>query len=209
MKGSVAVLTVFLLGVLTVTWVFSSMLRSGISERVERSTLLQSAQTIQAVRRAVESEFNQYLTSVVNAAVYEVGSRGGEENELLQLILARARLLENAWRFPNVEVHIPVQEITKCFVWSGDGRPVLIGDLPATFQHVLGLCVWGLRLEVQQTPRFKRMLRLAELIRNLSLNENWLSELNENYRKEGFRFRIENGSLLIEDLWSSVLVKSG
>ena len=201
-RGSAPVLAVFLLGVIVVVFTLSGMLRSGYEGQIRELLLKQAALTSTSILKSVEAEINQYLQSAACSAMFEVGEVGGNENEVEGKVIEAARKLENAWIFPNVSLTLSFENLDRFLFWTPDGSLEIVGVLPASARHVMGLEVWGIKLEVTGLPRFKRLRWLSQFVGPCENFSSFLSELNENFKTEGFSFEEGEYGTIIRDLWA-------
>jgi hypothetical protein len=207
-RGSAPILAVFLLGTIVAIFTVSSMLKSGYERQVKELVLKQAGLVALGTLKSVEVEVNQYLRSAACSAMFEVGEVGGDENEVLQKVMEAARKLENAWSFPNVSLSLPMENLGEFLSWTPDGSLEISGLLPASVKHVMGPEAWGIRLEVTGIPRFRRMRQLSYLVIPQENFLDFLSQLNENFREEGFFFEATSQGIVIKDLWAERVLVS-
>jgi len=207
-RASAPLLAVFLLGMLLLLLTASSMLRAGYELETRELILKQASLTANSILKSVESELNSYLYWASSSVMYEVGWEEGSENEVVEGILTRAMMLENAWKFSNVQLELHLENLREFLHWLPDGSLEIRGFLPASAKHVMGPEAFGLRLEVSGLPRFRRLHQLALRLSELHLTPNLIERLNENLRAEGLQVEVLGGTMIIRDLWAHpVLVK--
>lgn len=203
-SGSAELLAIFAVFVVLSGLVALNTFESGYLRQMEALQERMAVDTTRAVALAIESELNDSLRSAIAAAMFEAGRFAGSKAE----VESRLRSYFNqriaaGWAYSNFDnIYIPLSDENSLQVeWLPDGGLRAHGYLEASFTHVLGARAYGVKLDAGVSPRYGRMLHLANLAYGWAQRAADIAaleeELNENYSAEMFSFHIywENGAL--------------
>ncbi|MGC8816419.1 MAG: hypothetical protein ACP5PX_01170 [Candidatus Hadarchaeum sp.] len=202
--GSAELLAIFTVFVILSSLAALNTFESGYTRQIELLQERMAVDTTRAVALAVEAELNDSLRSAVAAAMFEAGKFAGSKAE----VESRLRNYFNqriaaGWSYSNFDnIYVPLSDENSLQIeWLPDGGVRVYGYLGASFSHVSGAKAFGVKLDAGVTPRYGRMLYLANLAYGWAQKaadiEALERELNENYAAEMFSFHIyrENGAL--------------
>jgi len=162
-RGSAPVLAIFTIFILFSCTLAIWSFQESDQRSVSATQQLVAADVTRATASTIESELNQALSTAVTAAMYDVGSTGGDRGDVERLTLEYFnQRISHGWSYPNLEVGMPqISDEDLVFEWQPDGSARVWGYLGAEFKHVYGPTAHGVRLEVSVSPRFLRIENVA------------------------------------------------
>lgn len=195
-KGAAETVAVFALFLILCSWAALWTFHRLWEREMDTSRILLASDFTRAVSLSVKGELEGLLEDALPVAMYEVGRRGGGEEEVRERVLSflNARI-SAGWTYPSVEVKVPVAE-NLLFLWKPDGSVEVRGWLPASFEHSTGFRLFGLELRVEARERFLRLKHLAAVVPSWGKS---VGELSSLFSGEGIIFEEENGRLKLTD----------
>jgi len=205
-SGAAASLAVFTIFVILSSLLAVRTFGEGYQREVSALQRAMVLDTTRAVASSVQTEVNNALTTVIQAAMYEAGNRGQDKTAVESRV--RAYINERigaGWSYSNFSsIDVPFTDENSLFLeWLPDGGLRAYGYLPAEFEHLSGVKAYGLKLDAGVVPRFGRLRHIAYLVyeqaKSVSDLEAFEAELNENYVCEYLVFEVgqQDGSVTV------------
>ncbi|MDI6819790.1 MAG: hypothetical protein QMC89_02650 [Candidatus Hodarchaeaceae archaeon] len=191
--GSLPELIVFTIFVVVCAAVAIASFQSSGQRRVSSTQRLIAADVVRTTLSMVEGELNSSLRTALLAAMYDVGSAGGDSGQVEQLTrLYLNQRISQGWRYSNLTVEVPVADENNLrFEWRADGSVRAWGYLDVDVRHIAGPRAHGAALDVSPPQRFERLRSVAHRIaENLAAFD---ARLDSEYAAEGLEVELENG----------------
>jgi hypothetical protein len=162
--------------------------------------------TTRAVASSVQTELNNALRTVIQAAMYEAGRRGQDKPQVESRIRAYINeRISAGWSYSNFRsIEVPSTDADSLRLeWLPDGGLRAYGYLGAEFEHLGGVKAFGVKLDAGVVPRYGRLHHLAYMVYEQAAGvpdlEAFEAELNENYACEFlvFELGLQNGSVTL------------
>ncbi len=207
-RGIAPVLAIFLIFVVVSSNMVILYLNYSNQEEISTIQRLTAEDITKATNESIKSEMNKALNTSIAAAMYDVGSKGGTEENIEKFIINYMnQKIQQGWNYPNIEVNIPlINENSIDFTWQPNGSLIVKAYLKSKVRHVKGPIAYGISLKTSVLSRFQRLKYIANQIsekaEDVKVDKlNYLeNSLNENYRCEGIKIElaIENSNLEIK-----------